>query len=411
MSWENQGVHFPFFKLSCPSVGPQDPPAPITEVTQVVSEEGGKVTGHGWAQAPWAQASLHPTQTSASPAPTPPGPPRPRGITVSSGQQEAPERRLWPGQPGRAVRLLSRPRGQGRVLEWGAGEGRQCAGGTPRKATPGERVLSEGEGPQRPGTHQAPPERVRVGIKVIVLSLLRQVHQKRGQDEAEEADVPGSDQLLKEAHHSRWASVQPDSPPGAGGPACLEVCWALHPPGFSGWVPLPRAGRRAPAAPSPGQAGGGARLPVPALGGPTPMHLTPGGRWVGTAQCCIHPGRECPQAAVSQSGWRILGLLGPCPNFPEPGGDTPTGCPSWGTTTLSVLPAKPQPPGSDRKGGGEGTLGPISPPTRGRPPGRAWQGGVWAGRAPGNTGTGSGRDMGLQPPCGSHGQRPPQASA
>lgn len=65
------------------------------------------------------------------------------------------------------------------------------------------------------GTHQAPPERVGVGVKMVVLALLRQVHQKRGQDEAQEADVPGGDQLLKGTGASEHlASVRPCPPPG-----------------------------------------------------------------------------------------------------------------------------------------------------------------------------------------------------
>lgn len=48
------------------------------------------------------------------------------------------------------------------------------------------------------GTHQAPPERICVGIEVVILPLLCQVHQERGQDEAQEAYVPGGDQLLEE---------------------------------------------------------------------------------------------------------------------------------------------------------------------------------------------------------------------
>ena len=67
---------------------------------------------------------------------------------------------------------------------------------------------------QAAGTHQAPPERVSVGVEVVVLPLLRQVHQKRGQDEAQEADVPGSDQLLESWPRQRTGPASsPARPP------------------------------------------------------------------------------------------------------------------------------------------------------------------------------------------------------
>lgn len=46
-------------------------------------------------------------------------------------------------------------------------------------------------------TYQAPPECVCIGVKVVVLTLLCQIHQKGSQDEAEESDVPGSHQFLQ----------------------------------------------------------------------------------------------------------------------------------------------------------------------------------------------------------------------
>lgn len=58
-------------------------------------------------------------------------------------------------------------------------------------------------------TYQTPPECIRVGVEVVILTLFCQVHQKRSQDEAEEANVPGSHQLLQRQEatslsHSAW---------------------------------------------------------------------------------------------------------------------------------------------------------------------------------------------------------------
>lgn len=47
-------------------------------------------------------------------------------------------------------------------------------------------------------TYQTPPECICVCIKVLIFSLLGQVHQERGQDEAQEANIPGSNQLLRD---------------------------------------------------------------------------------------------------------------------------------------------------------------------------------------------------------------------
>lgn len=67
-----------------------------------------------------------------------------------------------------------------------------------------EQVLLGGT-QQELGTHQAPPECISIGIKVVVLALLCQIHQEGGQDETEEANVPGRDQLL-------WAAGSVSSP-------------------------------------------------------------------------------------------------------------------------------------------------------------------------------------------------------
>lgn len=47
-------------------------------------------------------------------------------------------------------------------------------------------------------TYQTPPECIRVCIKVLIFSFLSQVYQERGQDEAQEANIPGSNQLLQD---------------------------------------------------------------------------------------------------------------------------------------------------------------------------------------------------------------------
>lgn len=86
-------------------------------------------------------------------------------------------------------------------------------------------------------THQAPPERVCIGVKVVVLAFLGQVHQERGQDEAEEADVPGGDQLLRDSM-SVLVRLQPSAssrqPPGAPRPGSEA---RLRAGGRGGWSP------------------------------------------------------------------------------------------------------------------------------------------------------------------------------
>ena len=51
--------------------------------------------------------------------------------------------------------------------------------------------------------HQPPPQGIGVGLKLLVLLLLRQVNQEGGQDQAQEANVPGCDQLLDNTKHKR----------------------------------------------------------------------------------------------------------------------------------------------------------------------------------------------------------------
>lgn len=108
---------------------------------------------------------------------------------------------------------------------WPAGGPRETPSASPgRQGTQGEWRRARKEGRSGPAslvkddasswTHQAPPQCISVGVKMIVLALLRQVHQKRGQDEAQEADVPGGDQLLKGTGVSgHLASVRHDPPP------------------------------------------------------------------------------------------------------------------------------------------------------------------------------------------------------
>lgn len=47
-------------------------------------------------------------------------------------------------------------------------------------------------------TYQTPPECICVCIKVLIFSFLGQVYQERGQNEAQEANIPGSNQLLQD---------------------------------------------------------------------------------------------------------------------------------------------------------------------------------------------------------------------
>lgn len=44
--------------------------------------------------------------------------------------------------------------------------------------------------------YQTPPERIGVGLKHLVILLLSEIHQERGQDQTQEANVPGGDQFL-----------------------------------------------------------------------------------------------------------------------------------------------------------------------------------------------------------------------
>lgn len=84
-------------------------------------------------------------------------------------------------------------------------------------------------------TYQAPPECICIGVKVVILTLLGQVHQKRGQDEAEEANVPGSHQLLQT---QETVSLSRSGRPGQcqAWEPCPELC--VHHKGFRGWDPL-----------------------------------------------------------------------------------------------------------------------------------------------------------------------------
>lgn len=138
----------------------------------------------------------------------------------------------------------------------------------PKKAMPREHILIKGRA--QAGTHQAPPERVCVGVEVVVLTLLRQVYQKRGQDEAQEADVPGGDQLLKEAPTSQHlASVSPPAPKST---RLVPRRLGLRAPTVG--AQLPAAWPAAPSHMAPGseQTTGVAVF----LGVPTPVPCTPG---------------------------------------------------------------------------------------------------------------------------------------
>lgn len=44
--------------------------------------------------------------------------------------------------------------------------------------------------------YQTPPERIGVGLKHLVILLLSEIHQERGQDQTQESNVPGGDQFL-----------------------------------------------------------------------------------------------------------------------------------------------------------------------------------------------------------------------
>lgn len=44
--------------------------------------------------------------------------------------------------------------------------------------------------------YQTPPECIGVGLKHLVILLLSEIHQERGQDQTQEANVPGGDQFL-----------------------------------------------------------------------------------------------------------------------------------------------------------------------------------------------------------------------
>lgn len=46
-------------------------------------------------------------------------------------------------------------------------------------------------------SYQSPPQSISVGFKLVIQLLLYRVDQERGQDQTEEADVPGCDELLK----------------------------------------------------------------------------------------------------------------------------------------------------------------------------------------------------------------------
>lgn len=71
-------------------------------------------------------------------------------------------------------------------------------------------------------TYQTPPECIRVGVEVVILTLFCQVHQKRGQDEAEEANVPRSHQLLQRQEATSFShSGQPGSPAWE---PCPQLC-------------------------------------------------------------------------------------------------------------------------------------------------------------------------------------------
>lgn len=169
------------------------------------------MTTQSQVQAPWGLGLCH-LHTAVHPPPCPLLLPS-LGILLPSAQQVAPERHL---QPARA--LLSPVHARGRGAD-----------------------RAQEEDPQG-RTHQAPPEGISIGVKVIILSLLRQVHQKGGQDEAQETDVPGSHQLLKERLTSRLPGPSrrrgqpgsvlpipgsPEGPPPWGG-----VLWARRLQGY-----------------------------------------------------------------------------------------------------------------------------------------------------------------------------------
>lgn len=59
-------------------------------------------------------------------------------------------------------------------------------------------VFVNGEGVRN--AYQTPPERIGVGFKHLVILFLSEVHQERGQDQTQEANVPGCDQFLLRAH-------------------------------------------------------------------------------------------------------------------------------------------------------------------------------------------------------------------
>lgn len=104
--------------------------------------------------------------------------------------------------------------------------------------------------------------------------------------------------------------------------------------------------------------------------------------------------------AVGRAGWRMSGLLGLYPDFPEAEGDS-----------HFVLSTKAQPRVLRQEGQwGEG-WGPIRPPTsrRASPHSLAgWGLGLWSSW---EHRVGIRKDLGLQPPHRSHSQWPPQASA
>lgn len=163
------------------------------------------------------------------------------------------------------------------------------------------------------GTHQAPPESIGVGVKVVILALLRQVHQERGQDEAEEADVPGGDQLLEGKATSRPPGQHP-AHSAAGGPRALlpkEACPQVQdtpPECTEPRQPRPAAAHCAARAQARGRRAAGGRQQGAGQGSwsrarpwvvPAPVHLTLGrtvaedGQHAPSAQVW-----ECPQAAL-----------------------------------------------------------------------------------------------------------------
>lgn len=93
-------------------------------------------------------------------------------------------------------------------------------------------------------THRSPPQGIGIGGKVLVEFFLHQINQERGEDEHQEADVPGSHQLLQRAPTQYWHSqtvivwISEPSPQYVFSRrycSNLQYCWVFH---SSPWKPL-----------------------------------------------------------------------------------------------------------------------------------------------------------------------------